>query len=140
MGQPNLSKFNHHRTISWGSSLWVVIKTDIIVFTVQRDAGEDAGEDVGRAPSLGSADLPRIPSPDLDEPTPGDDVPSPEAANFDSPAPDILAWFTPSFFSILKCKTDEMKTAALRFRDIVSFKGHPLQGRCKVCPVADNSW
>ena len=34
--------------------------------------------------------------------------------------------------SILKWKTAQFETAALRFRDIVSFKGHPLQGWSRV--------
>ena len=40
--------------------------------------------------------------------------------------------FTPSIFSILKWKTDELQTTALRFRDIVSFKGHRLHGWSRV--------
>ena len=46
--------------------------------------------------------------------------------------PSVPPLFTLSIFSILKWKTDELTTAALRFRDIVSFKGHPLQSYSRV--------
>ena len=85
---------------------------------------------------LGSEDLPDIPEIAVVEDTGvavGDACESNLYPDTTQPqTPSVPPLFTPSIFSILKWKTDELTTAALRFRDIVSFKGHPLQSYSRV--------
>ena len=42
----------------------------------------------------------------------------------------VLRVATPTLFDLLKWKTDEQNTAALKFCTIVSYKNHPLRGYC----------
>ena len=85
---------------------------------------------------LGSEDLPDIPEIAVVEDTgvaAGDTCASNLYPDMTQPqTPSVPPLFTASIFSILKWKTDELTTAALRFRNIVSFKGHPLQSYSRV--------